>query len=215
MMKRSQSANALGGTLQQDSDRRAFLGNTFYGKEARRETQKKVPPSPKPVSKPVNVDEIRFTQDSISLKFSSDKVGGMVDLYRALVSKSIQVQKFTKSKRLQCIMVNGIYYCCNNRRLCALKEYSRYLKKRGGEPVMVWIDLVTNCGHPITCRFKDCEVTRVREGGPNERCPGSPSVSSSASDASLHESHAPSKYSDYSLHSSFAPSSRSSSASPR
>jgi hypothetical protein len=87
------------------------------------------------------------------------------------------------------------------------------VQKRGGAPVQVFIEVVSTCGHPVTCRFKDCEVTRVRDAAdPMERCPGSASVTSSASDVSLHESHAPSNYSDYSLHSSHAPSSPSSSA---
>ena len=66
----------------------------------------------------VPVQELRFSQDSVSFEFS-DASGNLLDM----VTQLLDTADFS-SVALAVVVQKGIYYSCNNRRLSALKIYA-------------------------------------------------------------------------------------------
>ena len=124
----------------------------------------------------VRLDGIKFSQDSASYVFS-DNSGNMRDLFKSLLDKTTTIATITRENPLQVYRNRNVNYSCNNRRLCAFKEYEKYLKKTEGPasgPVQVYVQFVPRCGHRITCRGDQCDEIIVRDtpAGLPRKCPG-------------------------------------------
>lgn len=124
----------------------------------------------------VRLDGIKFSQDSASYYFSDDS-GNMRDLFKSLLDKTSKIETITRESPLQVYRFRNVNYSCNNRRLCAFKEYEKYLKKTegpGSGPLQVYVQIVPRCGHRITCRGEECNEIFVRDTPPGlpRKCPG-------------------------------------------
>jgi len=78
----------------------------------------------------VPVDDVGFTQNSISPKFTDGKE--FEDLIQGLLCRRIKLSE--QFLRFPVVKIAGHWHSANNRRLYCVKQYQERLRKLGGDP---------------------------------------------------------------------------------
>lgn len=126
----------------------------------------------------VDVRRLRFTQETAGYEFSRDgwKPGyskNMRELFEALLRGDVTARSLTDPTKggrpLQVLRgrpgPDGLMrlYSCDNRRLCVLKSFAKYMEKKpGAVPLTVHIQFVDRCHHKLEClKGTACKVVTV------------------------------------------------------